>query len=225
MWASLALLLKRPIGGLVIRRAYIDSGFRPGKPINLPVNRIYEFARQFRGLVFATKGRSTQEKPIVQSRIEVTAHGTARPFGLELIWLDTDWCKSWVHERVRWTPEKPGSWYLPEDVSDGYCKAIVSEVRVRKPSGAPHWVRRSRENHYLDCEALQAALQHSLNLHLIRDDGGDLPAATRALQTAAAAVPTPPAAGASTVAVRSTADQRRTAIQARFAALGRRMRG
>lgn len=168
VWNDLGLLLKSPIGDHVIRRCFVDSGFRPGKPVNIPVNRVYEFCRRFRGLAFATKGRSTQDRPLVQSRIEVTATGSAKKYGLELMWLDTDWCKSWVHERIRWNGDQAGSWSLPEDASDGYCKQIVSEARVRKPSGAPEWVRRSRENHFLDCEAMQAALQHSLNLHLIR---------------------------------------------------------
>lgn len=167
VWNDLALLLKRPVGAFTIRRCFVDSGFRPGKPVNIPVNRVYEFCRRFRGLAYATKGKNYQDRPLIQSRIEVTATGNTKPYGLELMWLDTDWCKSWVHERLRWGTEQPGSWYLPEDVSDGYCKQIVSEARVRKPSGAPEWVPRSRENHYLDCEAMHAALQHSLNLHLL----------------------------------------------------------
>lgn len=179
VWNDLALLLKRPIGGHVIRRAFIDSGFRPGKPINLPVNRVYEFCRRFPRLAFPTKGRASQTMPVVLQRIEVTARGTTKKYGLDLYFLDTDWCKSWVHERIRWDGTQPGAWYLPEDATEGFCKQIVSEARVRKPNGLPVWVQRSRENHFLDCEGLQAALAHSLNVHLIAapepvpDDGPD----------------------------------------------------
>ncbi len=167
VWNDLGLLLKQPVGDFAICRCLVDSGFRPGKPINLPVNRVYEFCRKFRGLAYATKGKQTADKPLKMSRIEVTTQGSAKRYGLELLWLDTDWCKQWVHERIRWDGDQPGAWYLPEDASDGYCKQITSEARVRKPTGAAEWVRRSRENHFLDCEAMQAAAQHSLNLHLL----------------------------------------------------------
>lgn len=168
VWNDLALLLQRPIGGLVIRHAFIDSGFRPGKPLSLPVNRIYDFCRQFRRRVSPTKGRATQDKPLIASSIEVKATGETAPYGLDLIWLDTDHCKSWVHEKLRWEVDKPGAWLLPEDTDDDYCKQIVSEARVKKPNGKPEWVPLSRNNHYLDCEGLQAGLAHLLNVHLIR---------------------------------------------------------
>lgn len=169
VWNQLAALLHRPIGDFAIRRCFIDSGFRPGKPVNLPTNRIYEFCRRFPRLVYPTKGKATQDKPLVVSKIEVTQQGSARKYGLDLIWLDTDHFKSWVHERIRWEPDQPGAWLLHSDTTDDYCKQIVSEARVRKPSGAPEWVARSRENHYLDCEAMQGALAHMLSVHLIRD--------------------------------------------------------
>ncbi|MGE8942688.1 terminase gpA endonuclease subunit [Leptospira interrogans] len=170
IWADLSELLDRPIGDLSIRRAFVDSGFRPGKPDQVPVNRVYEWCRRHRSRVWPTKGRATQDKPLVVSRIEVTQQGIAKKYGLELVWLDTDHFKSWVHERIRWPDDRPGAWMLPEDVEDDYCKQIVSEARVKKPNGQPQWVQRSRENHYLDCEAMQAAVGHMLSVHLIRDD-------------------------------------------------------
>ena len=173
VWNDLGLLLKRPIGDMVIKRCFVDSGFRPGKPGNLPVNRVYEFCRRFRGLAYATKGASAPTMPLKLSKLEVTATGTTKKYGLEMMLLDTDWCKCWVHERLRWDSDQPGAWYLPEDISDGYCKQIVSEARVRKPNGTAFWARRSRENHFLDCEAIQAALQHSLNLHLYSERDGE----------------------------------------------------
>jgi len=173
VWHALAELLHRPIGDLVIRRAFIDSGFRPGKPEQVPVNKVYEFCRRFPRLVYPTKGRDRQDRPLIISPIEVTARGSSRKYGLELVWLDTDHCKSWVHERIRWEPDKPGAWYLPQDASDDFCKQIVADARVKKPNGAPEWIQRSRENHYLDCEGMQAGLAHMLNVHLIRADEPD----------------------------------------------------
>ena len=182
VWSDLAELLHRPIGDLVIRRAFIDSGFRPGKPDHVPVNKVYEFCRKFPRLVYPTKGRATQDKPLILGKNDVNAKGDVRKYGLDLIWLDTDHFKSWVHERIRWEPDKPGAWLLPVDTTDDYCKQIVSEARVKKPNGQPQWVPRSRENHFLDCEAMQAAAGHMLNVHLIRDDDvgeGALPAPRR----------------------------------------------
>jgi hypothetical protein len=39
----------------------------------------------------------------------------------------------------------------------------VSEARVRLASGRVKWVRRSRENHFLDCEAMMMAAAHFIN--------------------------------------------------------------
>lgn len=173
VWDQLALLLTTPIGGMSIRLAFIDSGFRPGKPINLPVNKVYEFCRRFRNRVWPTKGRATQDKPIIRGGNDVTARGEIKKYGgLELLWLDTDHFKSWVHERLRWPSDVPGAWHLPADTTDDYCKQIVAEGRVRSPKGKPEWIARSRENHFLDCEALQAACGHMLSVHLLR--GGDI---------------------------------------------------
>jgi phage terminase large subunit GpA-like protein len=170
VWNDFAELLHRPIEDRAIRMAFIDSGFRPGKPENVPVNKVYDFCRRFPRLVYPTKGRATQDKPLIPSKIEVTARGSARKYGLDLIWLDTDHFKSWVHERIRWEPNQPGAWLLPQDTTDDYCKQIVAEARVKKPNGQPQWVARSRENHYLDCEAMQAAVGHMLSVHLMRPD-------------------------------------------------------
>lgn len=181
VWSKLGTLITTPIGDLSIHRAFIDSGFRPGKPENVPVNKVYEFCRRFPRRVYATKGKATQDKPLIVSKHEVTQRGEARKYGLDLIWLDTDHFKSWVHERIRWPDDEPGFWAIPEDTSDDYCKQIVSEARVRKPSGAPTWVQRSRENHYLDCEAMQAGLAHLISAHLLRGSrspGGETTAET-----------------------------------------------
>ncbi len=168
VWHELGELLHRPIGDMAIWRAFIDSGFRPGKPEHVPTNKVYDFCRKFPRLVWPTKGYPTQKKPLIISQIEVTSRGSAKKYGLDLVLLDTDYFKSWVHERVRWEPDKSGAWLLPADITDDYCKQIVAEARVKKPNGAPEWVARSRENHFLDCEAMQAAVGHMLNVHLYR---------------------------------------------------------
>jgi phage terminase large subunit GpA-like protein len=166
VWTEMAELLTTTYGGLPIRMTCVDSGFRPGKPINVPVNKVYEFVRRYRGRMHPTKGKATAPKPIQLSRIETRPDGKQKPYGLDLLWLDSDHWKRWVHERILWPPSQPGAWYLPGDIDDDYCKQIVSEARVKSPSGVPTWVARSRNNHFLDCEALAAAAGYGLlNAH------------------------------------------------------------
>jgi phage terminase large subunit GpA-like protein len=165
VWNDLAHLLTTPVGDLPIKLALIDSGFRPGKPHELPLNRVYEFCRRFKRLVRPTKGSSSPMRvPLIVSKQEVTPKGKAAKYGLELIRLDTDHWKSWVHERVRWPNDQLGAWHLPIDISDDYCMQVVSEARVRRPSGGVSWVQKSRANHFLDCEAMQAAAGYLLNV-------------------------------------------------------------
>jgi phage terminase large subunit GpA-like protein len=190
VWTELADLITAPVCGLPIKLTFIDSGFRPGKPADLPLNRIYEFCRRFPRSVRATKGSSSPMRvPLVVSRHEVTTAGKANKYGLELVRLDTDHWKSWVHERVRWPSDQPGAWHLPLDIPDDYCMQIVSEARARTPSGKPKWVQRSRENHFLDCEAMQAAAGYLLNMQRMTPDlatrliGQRKPASARAPQT------------------------------------------
>ena len=107
--------------------------------------------------------------PLVQSKIEVTLKGTAAKAGLAQVRVDTDYFKSWVHERIRWPTDARGGWHLPHDTSDDYCAQIVSEARIRLPSGRVQWKQTSRENHFLDCESMQAAGAHMLNVARIPD--------------------------------------------------------
>jgi phage terminase large subunit GpA-like protein len=171
VWNDLAEILATPLDGLPVKLAFIDSGFRPGKREEVPVNRVYEFCRRFARRAYPTKGSSTRMvKPLVVSPEGVVAKGKPSRFGLELIRLDTDHWKSWVHERVRWPNEQRGSWYLPEDIDEDYCRQIVSEARLKLPSGKIKWIERSKENHFLDCEAMQAAAAYFLNMQSLSDE-------------------------------------------------------
>ena len=53
---------------------------------------------------------------------------------------------------------------MPSDVEDRYCKQIVSEAKMRLASGKTRWVERSKENHFLDLEAMQIAAAEMLNV-------------------------------------------------------------
>lgn len=165
IWTDLSDLIQAPICGVPLRLVLIDGGYRPGRVDELPLNRVYDFARQFPRLVRVTKGSSTAMRtPLVASNIEVTRHGTAAKAGLKLLRLDTDYFKSWLFERIRRPHGEPGAWYLPHDVTEDFCRQVVSEARVRLASGRVKWVRRSRQNHFLDCESMNAAGAHLLNV-------------------------------------------------------------
>jgi phage terminase large subunit GpA-like protein len=169
VWTDLAEVLQQSLGDLVIRRAFIDSGFRPGKKDEVPEHRVYEFCRRHARIVYAVKGFDHRDQPLSVKRIDVTPAGKAARYGLDLVRLDSDFFKSWVHERVRWPDDQPGGWHLPADVTEAYCRQIVSEGRIKKPSGGYMWVQRSRENHFLDCEAMAYAAAYMLGVHRISD--------------------------------------------------------
>ena len=172
VWDDLADLLDTPIHGHMIKRCLIDSGFRPGKPWQVPVNRVYEFCRRHSRVCSPTKGRATQSVPLRKSKIEVTTKGALKKYSLELLLIDTDWAKSSVHERIRYPTDQLGAWLLPEDIDEAYFAQIISESRVKKPNGKVQWVARSRENHFLDCEALNWAAGYLLNVQRIKEGRG-----------------------------------------------------
>jgi phage terminase large subunit GpA-like protein len=108
-------------------------------------------------------------KPIAVSKIDVKIDGKHFKKGLDLLRLDTDHFKTFVHAKVRWSADADGSWHLPADVTEDYCRQIVSEARIISPTGKVKWVPRSRQNHFLDCEAMQLAACRLLNFEKLRD--------------------------------------------------------
>jgi phage terminase large subunit GpA-like protein len=169
VWSALEELLERPFDGKRIRRMAVDSGYRPGDKWKRPDHMVYAFARKHQGRVIATKGHETQSKPLSPSMIDVTIGGRLLKKGLQLWHLDADYFKSWVHSRLQWPVNQPGAWHVPDDVTDDYCQQVTAEARVPKPSGRVAWVRIRRENHLLDCEALNVAAAHSLGIHRLRE--------------------------------------------------------
>lgn len=169
VWDDLSELLLDDYGGFHIRQAFIDSGFRPGKKTDVPVNRVYEFCRQHARIAMPSKGYDTRQRPYSLSRIDVNVKGGKAKVGIDLALLDSDYMKSFVHLRVRPGEGMASLWHLPEDVSEAYCRMIVSEARVKKPSGGFQWVPRTRVNHFLDCEALAYAAAYRLGIYKLRD--------------------------------------------------------
>ncbi|MEQ8693537.1 MAG: hypothetical protein RIC89_22185, partial [Pseudomonadales bacterium] len=173
-WKKLEELLQYRWGDLLIYRAMVDSGFNPSKSVSgvsedpRSPNKVYDFCRRFRGRVLPAKSWATRAKPISHAQIDISVNGRKVPNGLTLYHLDSDFFKSWVYDHLEMEPDDPGRIRLPEDASDDYCRQLVSEVRTVKKSGKVEWIR-LRDNHYLDCLALNAALAHLLNLNLLSE--------------------------------------------------------
>ncbi len=61
-------------------------------------------------------------------------------------------------------PERGATWEVPDDIDDEYLAQMESEQRV-KDGGKWLWKQiGKRPNHYLDCEAMQAAAATMLKL-------------------------------------------------------------
>lgn len=193
VWNDLADLLETPIGGKRIRLALIDSGFRPNKKDAGPEHVVYEFCRRHQRFAKPAKGYGSLRAPVLVSRIEVqTPRGGAAKYGLDLVRVNTDWAKLWVHERIRWPQDQPGAFYISQDTTEDYALQLVSESRIKKPSGQPQWIQRSRNNHYLDCEAMNYVAGHLLNVQRIRPaDGQEVRSSPRQAEPADEAVTTP----------------------------------
>lgn len=152
VWNDLSELLEMDWSGKRIRLMLVDSGFRP--------DPVYSFARRHQGRVLPSKGHDGRDKPVSISKLDVTPQGKASRRGIHLAHVDASYFKSFIHGRIAWPTDQPGAWHLPADATDDYCEQITAESRVVKPSGAVVWVRSSKANHYLDCEVLNAAAAH-----------------------------------------------------------------
>ncbi len=170
IWLELTDLIETEFCGIPVRRVFIDAGFRPGKRDAGDENKVYEYCRRHARLVYPCKGYAKRTVPISVNKIDVKPVGGAASYGLDLVRLDSDVLKSWLHARIRWPEDQPGGWHIAQDASDDYCRHLVSEARVRKPGGGVIWMRRSRHNHYLDAEALAYAAAKMIGLERLRDD-------------------------------------------------------
>ena len=198
VWTRLANLLADRWGDdQAIRVMMVDSGFR--------ADQVYAFARRF-SQVRATKGHDELSTPIKASKVDVAARGNMIKAGLQLWHVDASYFKSWIHARIEWPVDQPGAWWLPEDISDEYCRQVVAESRITLPNGRRVWRMHDSNNHYLDAEVLATAGAYLLQLHRIRPEKPKEPAV-------AAAAPAPMKPATSGFLVQSA---RRTNFLKRF---------
>lgn len=219
VWGALADLMLTPVGGRAIEKVFIDSGFRPDKPEYGDEHKVYEFCRRFNWLCSPTKGKDVMSPPYRVSKIEVKPSGKKAAYSINLVWLSTDFFKSLLVSRIRTPLDKPGAFYVHNETDEDYCKQVTSEARV-VVEGKPTWVRRSRHNHFLDCEALCMAAGYVLNVQRI-PEGGDreAPADETADDTSPPEGPPPPRPTAPPPAARSGGGD----FRSRFAQLGSRL--
>jgi phage terminase large subunit GpA-like protein len=163
VWDDLADLMLQPFGGMMVELVGVDSGFRPGKPEAVPEHKVYEFARKWPKWVVPTKGRDVQNPPYKVSQIEVKTDGKRRAYSIKLAWLSTDFFKSLFTARLSLPLGSMGAFYPHSETTEDYCKHLTSEARVIE-GGKPKWVATSKDNHWLDTEAICEAMGYTLNV-------------------------------------------------------------
>lgn len=162
VWQDLDDVLNAEYDGRRIDRMFVDSGYN--------TDQVYEFARLRKRRVYACKGLSRlssgQPKTVWLSNADIRQSGKQMKFGgLQIAHINTDMCKTWIHGRISRTFGAPGAWMLADTADEAYCRQIVAEVRVEKGPGKFEWVRRDRDNHWLDAEVYAYAAAVLWGLH------------------------------------------------------------
>jgi phage terminase large subunit GpA-like protein len=158
-WLELAEFIRAPYAGRRIERCLIDYGFRPGKVVEIPFNRVHDFARRFPNRVRLTKGASQPQKALLKK--------SQTEGGLKLLMLDTDRTKLSIYEKIDWPTDVRGAWLLPDDVEEDFLRQMISETRTKTPAGRVTW-RAHGANHYWDAECMQMVVPLIFNLPALR---------------------------------------------------------
>jgi phage terminase large subunit GpA-like protein len=146
VWECLSRLVHQSWGERTLFHVAVDSGYQ--------TQAVYSFCRLHRQIAFPTKGHDYLDKPFKKSNLDVNIQGKVVNQGLALWHFNADQMKCGVHARIGWSVEQPGGWWLPKDISDDYCKQMVSEQRVVHKSGKITWIKVKKDNHYFDAEVL-----------------------------------------------------------------------
>lgn len=149
-------------GEIGIRLVCIDAGYRS--------HMVYMFSRRQVGRYIACKGHDSQTSPVRASKIEFNYKGQSVKGGVVLFHLDEFHFKVLLHSKARLSGDGPGTWHLPCDVQEEYCKQIVAEELVTKSTGGQVWSQVHKDNHWLDCEKLNEMAGDVLNVTKIRKE-------------------------------------------------------
>lgn len=171
VWTRLDEMADKGVGDYPFDAFAVDSGYR--------TEQVYSWCERRLGNAYATKGKDGPNKLYSASDVEVLRSGKKVKRGLKRWILDHGYFKGWVHDRIRWPQDQPGSWHLGKAVGEDYCKQLVAEQRMRLPSGKVHWVK-SGVNDFLDAEALQVFLAHVENVRYLKHETNQPPPAAPA---------------------------------------------
>ena len=150
-----------PRGGesLGIWRAGMDSGGTRGKEdVVSRTEEVYNYVRRHgAGKVFACKGASHESHtPVRATMIDRLPSSRIRiPGGLWLYLLDTYYFKGLIFSRLEPDARQPMT--LNRDTDQSFAAQICAEALVRDRNGKLAWVRKNRNNHYLDCTVMASA--------------------------------------------------------------------
>jgi phage terminase large subunit GpA-like protein len=173
----------------------IDYGFRPGKVVEIPLNRVHDFARRDQRRVRLTKGASQPQKALLKK--------SQTEGGLKLFFIDTDRAKLSIYEKIDWPTDVRGAWLLPDDVEEDYLRQMISESRTKTPAGRVSW-KPHGANHYWDAEAMQMVVPLIFNLPALRPP----PAPPAAPPTEPLSPEQPPEPAAASTAAADAADDK-----------------
>lgn len=160
-----------PIEGSNIRmriwRAGLDTGGSKINPDVSMTDQAYLWLQQHRmkraPKVWGTKGASGALDRMMKRGSELRSTPNGRPLknGFRVWHLDTDKFKDMLHDRFERVAEsEPGAAYLHEKTGMDYVRQILAEHKKQDRDGNTGWHKTGKDNHYLDCEGIAAALAH-----------------------------------------------------------------
>lgn len=144
---------------LGIWRAGIDSGgTRTVEDVVSRTEEVYNYVRRHgAGRVFACKGASHESHtPVRATSIDRLPSSRVRiPGGLWLYLLDTHYFKSLIFARLEPDAHQPLT--LHNATTESFAAQIAAEALVRDRNGKLVWVKKSKNNHLLDCTMMAHA--------------------------------------------------------------------
>lgn len=137
VWAALRDTILRPLEhenghDMRVWSCAIDSG-------GSHAHEVYQFCRENRklipGEVFAVKGHSQRERPIIGKRpssVDIDRKGQTIKSGAQLWMIGTDTAKDLILNRLRVRREGPGYVHFSNELSDDYYDQLTAEKRVTR---------------------------------------------------------------------------------------------
>lgn len=167
VWEQLDYILEkdwRHVSGLFlkIRSMGIDTGGHKDEAVK-------NYCRKRAPIVFALKGASTKNKPILgkASLQDITFGGATIKKGVQLYLIGTDTAKATIFSRLSRKDPGPGTMHFPLGIEEDYFKQLTNEKLITTyKNGFPQKTWFSLGPHeVLDCEVYGLAALIKLGLH------------------------------------------------------------